>query len=585
MGQYALIRDGIDEIIGKISETVGDNRRKWLDELAEKLNQGQFNLVIMGQFKRGKSTLINALLGAEVVPTAIIPLTSIITILRFGEVSKAVVKYLNGKNQEISISEIPDFVTEKKNPENKLQVKEVEVFYPSDYLKDGVRIIDTPGVGSVFKHNTDVAYAFLPYVDAGIFIVTADPPLGESEQAFLNAIQEYADKFFFVLNKTDLVEDNDITEALMFTGEIIHKHLGKRLFIYPVSSRKALQGKLKNDFELLERSGFKAFEKKLKDFLYHDKGKTFLISIISSLLRHISDETIAYKLEREAANLSIGQLKEKIEKFENEAAKLEKEHDQKEFILDGQLKKLSQSLDEDIDKFKKMALPNLLKEMEKVFSSKLSSGLGSITLEKEMESYVYNEIRGIFTNFRNKESEKIAEHLESIYIDLANHTNHTIERIVRLASDIFEINLKPFTAVEKLTRKSDFYFLLKEEPGVIDFIHLSIRSALPMFAAKTIILNRIKSIITDRFDSHCGRVRYDLIRRIDSTTKDFRRSLKEKTNLTLSGIRDALNRAISLKSRNERQVTDTLSKLSNQLSAMDTISTSLIEYRQQAETL
>ncbi len=585
MSRYALIRDGLAEIIAKISQNGSTDSRKRLAELSEKLQRGQFNLVIMGQFKRGKSTLINALLGAEVVPTAIVPLTSIITILRFGEHPKAIVRYLDDKIREIPLSEIPDFVTEKKNPENKLQVREVEVFYPSEYLKDGVRIIDTPGVGSVFKHNTDVAYAFLPYVDAGIFIVTADPPLGESEQEFLKAIQGYADKFFFVLNKIDLVDENDISEALEFTGEIIRKHLEKRLYIYAVSSRLALQGKLKGDSQVLERSGFSKFETALKNFLYREKGKIFLVSVISSVLRHISDESIAYQLEREATKLSLDQLKEKIGQFEQKAVTIQKERDQKGFILDGQLKKLSHLLDGDIEQFKKIRLPELLKLMETVFSEKLSSGLGSHALEKEMESWVNNEIRSVFTNFRNKESEKIADVLEGIYLELANHTNQTIENIVRLASDIFDIELKPFTAVEKLTNKSDFYFLLREEPGVSDFINFSVRSALPMFAAKTIILNRMKAAIEDRFDSHCGRVRYDLIRRIEATTKDFRKSLNEKTDLTLSGIREALNRAMGLKSQSEQLVSETLSELSTRLSAIDEIRAKLIRYREQAEEL
>jgi small GTP-binding protein len=585
MAQYTEIRDGLEGFIKRISQTGAAPGTKRLEELSEKLKQGQFNLVIMGQFKRGKSTLINALLGAEVVPTSIVPLTSIITILRFGEQPKALVRYLDGKNQEIPLSEIPDFVTEKKNPENRLQVKEVEVFYPSDYLKEGVRIIDTPGVGSVFKHNTDVAYAFLPYVDAGIFIVTADPPLGESERAFLKAIQNYADKFFFVLNKTDLVEEKDISEALEFTGEIIRKHLERKFYIYPVSSRLALQGKIKKNAEDIERSGFSKFETVLKKFLYREKGKIFLLSVMSSLLRYISDETIAYKLEREAARLSLDELKEKIRQFEEKATVIQKERDQKGFILDGQLKKLSRLLDEDIEQFKKSSLPELLKDMETVFSEKISSSPGTHALEKEMEGWVYDEIRSVFTKFRSKEAEKIAETLENIYLELAHHTNQTIESIVRLASDIFEIGLKPFTAVEKLTGKSDFYFLLKEEPGAIDLIHLSIRSALPMVVAKTIILNRMKSTVEDRFDSHCGRVRYDLIRRVEATTKEFRKSLNEKTDLTLSGIRDALQRAMGLKSQSEQHVSEKLSELSTRISAIDDIRAGLIHYRQQAEAL
>lgn len=585
MAEYTDIRDGLEKIITTISETVASNGSKRLNELSEKLKEGQFNLVIMGQFKRGKSTLINALLGAEVVPTSIVPLTSIITILRYGDLPKAIVRYLDGKTQDIPLSEIPDYVTEKKNPENKLQVKEVEVFFPCDYLKEGVRIIDTPGVGSVFKHNTDVAYAFLPYVDAGIFIVTADPPLGESEQEFLKAVQDYADKFFFVLNKIDLVDEKDVSEALEFTGQIITKHLGRKCFIYPVSSRMALLGKKNNNLQDLERSGFLKFESVLKKFLYREKGKIFLLSVISSLLRYISDETIAYKLEQEAARLSLDELKEKIRQFEDKASVIQNERDQKGFILDGQVKKLAQVLDEDIQQFKKSHLPELLKNLEVVFTEKISSCSGPHALEKEMETWVFDEIRSVFTKFRSKEAEKIAEILESIYLDLAHHTNQTIESIVRLASDIFEIGLKPFTAVEKLTSKSDFYFLLKEEPGAIDLIHLSVRSALPMIVAKNIILNRMKDTIEDRFDSHCGRVRYDLLKRIDATTKEFRKSLNQKADLTLTGIREALNRAMALKTKSEQQVSDTLSQLTSRLMAIDNIRTTLLGYRQQAEAL
>lgn len=168
--QYALIKDGLQEIVQNLSQINEDSGGKRLNEVSDKLTLEQFNLVVMGQFKRGKSTLINALLGAEILPTAIVPLTSIVTIIRYGKESKAEVRYLNDNKEDIQLSDIPKFVTEKENPKNKLGVKDVDVFYPSDYLKNGVRIIDTPGVGSVFKHNTDVAYAYLPYVDAGIFI-------------------------------------------------------------------------------------------------------------------------------------------------------------------------------------------------------------------------------------------------------------------------------------------------------------------------------------------------------------------------------------------------------------------------------
>ena len=233
--RFAVMKDRLVGVVDDLSK-INSNRDKRLGEITEKLALEQFNLVVMGQFKRGKSTFINALIGAEILPTSIIPLTSIVTILRYGQKAKAMVRYLDEKEEEIDLPDIPKFVTEKRNPKNKLRVKEVEILFPSDYLKDGVRIIDTPGVGSVFKHNTDVAYAYLPYVDAGVFIVTPDPPLGEAEHRFLTEVREHADKFIFVLNKTDLVEASDLSESMDFTTNLIQEDLGQSVNLYPVSA-------------------------------------------------------------------------------------------------------------------------------------------------------------------------------------------------------------------------------------------------------------------------------------------------------------------------------------------------------------
>jgi hypothetical protein len=131
---YASIRDGLLETIESLFHESAKNRLKGLGELKDKITNQEFNMVIMGQFKRGKSTFINALLGHEIVPTAIVPLTSVVTILRYGEKAKGVVHYLNNNREEISLSDINNFVTEKGNPQNKRGVKCVEAFYPSDYL-------------------------------------------------------------------------------------------------------------------------------------------------------------------------------------------------------------------------------------------------------------------------------------------------------------------------------------------------------------------------------------------------------------------------------------------------------------------
>jgi hypothetical protein len=175
--------------------------------------------------------------------------------------------------------------------------------------------------------------------------------------------------------------------------------------------------------------------------------------------------------------------------------------------------------------------------------------------------------------------------LERIYLDLAERTNKTIESIVRLASDIFQVELRPFTTVEKLTSKSDFYFFLRDDPDATALIQLGIRFALPTFVTKGIILKRIRAMAPEIFERHCGRVRYDLIQRTEETTRGFQKTLNDKIDLTLGAIREALRRAVALKDQSEIEMSQTVSDLSARLSAVEEMRAQLLDYRRMVELL
>ncbi|NOY68840.1 MAG: hypothetical protein GXP53_05020 [Deltaproteobacteria bacterium] len=585
MSEYATIREELTKIVAGLKKAGVSGGPEKMDTFAEKIKSETFNLVVLGEFKRGKSTFINALLGEKVLPTSIVPLTSVVTILRYGEKAGARVDFLDGKSIDIKLSEIQKYVTEKENPENRLKVREVEVFYPSDYLKEGVRIVDTPGVGSVFSHNTDVAYAYLPNADAGIFVVTPDPPMGESEHKFLNEIGEHLDKLFFVLNKIDQVSADDLAEAMEFTAKLLENDLKGDVVIHPISAAKALEGKKTDNTDMFEQSGLPEFEVELSRFLVREKGKFFLKSIISGLIKKISDETMSCRLEQEAARLSVDELKSKIATFEQYATDTRKDREQQGFILEGRVKNLAAKIDADLGRLKKEDLPALLKNLEAVFSERINSRTSAHDLEKNLEEFVFAGIRDVFSRFRLTEADAVALELESIYIDIAGRTNRIIEKIINMTADLFAVELSPFTTIEKLSAKSDFYFLLKDDPGAIELIRLSVAHALPAVLAKGRILKRLKATVAERFERHCGRVRYDLIRRIDDTTRKFKTTLNNKIELTLETIRQALNRAVDIKDKSELEMDETLAALTSRISEISSIRNDLSELKKRADRL
>ena len=315
MSIYKQFQQALEQQLEKLTHFPEISRAN-IAFILDKLRHHRFNLVMLGAFKRGKSTLINALLGEPLLPTAVIPLTSVVTIIGYGEELRIEVLYHNGQRRQISSSELAAYITERGNPQNKKGVQEVDIAYPSEYLKDGVRIIDTPGVGSVYSHNTEVAYNYLPQVDAAIFVVTVDPPLSATEEEFLKDIREYVHKLFFVLNKIDYVEEAERQEALDFTRQVLQASLGTdNLAIFPLTAKVALEGKQQKQKDLLEASLLPQFEDHLRTFLYQEKGRVLLISCVTGALKAITDSTLALKVERHASSMSLKELEEKIGRF------------------------------------------------------------------------------------------------------------------------------------------------------------------------------------------------------------------------------------------------------------------------------
>lgn len=444
------------------------------------------------------------------------------------------------------------------------------MFYPSEYLKGGVRIIDTPGVGSVYSHNTDAALAYLPHVDAGIFIVSADPPLSGSEHQFLKDVRAYASKLFFLLNKIDQVDEKERQESLEFTRGILEQDLGVgRVRIQPMAARVALEAKKNNDETELRRSLLPDVEKQLKAFLVHEKGAVFLKAATNGLLRIVADEIISVQLEQKALGLPIEELNVKRSRFEEELKTIQKDRQNNGYLLDGSLKTITEQLDEEIRIFQKEKYKTLHEELEAKYTKKTQEKTEN--LGEELERFIFDSITDVFSTWRLQQAERISTQLEETHQDFADKANQTIERIHALASNVFDLKLEPFTSVDKLSQKSDFYFLLKDDPLSMEMICLAVTSILPRFIAKKIIINRMKATTGNLLDRHCGRVRYDLISRAKDTVQEFRYALDEKIDLTIEGIRSSLQNAITLNQKSKIEVEKNTALLAQKIQTLSDI--------------
>ncbi len=313
--EYVRLREEVLQTLDGMMSIEATSRAS-LGELREKIATDTFNLVVVGQFKRGKTCLINALLGAELLPVSVVPLTSIVTILTYGTSLEVKVFTRDGRATFVEPDRIAEYVTEQGNPQNVKNVREVVLTYPSEYLKDGVRLVDTPGVGSVYQHNTDVAYQYLPKSDAALFLLSVDQPVSRAELDFLKDVQQYSGKIFFLLNKIDYLTGKDLEDCLEFSEKSLRDVMGQEVKIFPVSAKLALDGKIADDPELLARSRLTEFSRTLDRFLMNEKGKVLLLSATNSLLRLLAQARLEVELELRSLTIPLEDLKEKVRYFE-----------------------------------------------------------------------------------------------------------------------------------------------------------------------------------------------------------------------------------------------------------------------------
>jgi GTPase Era involved in 16S rRNA processing len=569
-----------------------------LDDLREKIETNIFNLVVVGQFKRGKTMLINALLGANILPVAVVPLTSIVTILKFGVALGVQVLFNDGGIIEPEPERLAEFVTETENPHNVKNVQEVVVSYPSSYLKDGVRLIDTPGVGSVYQHNTDVAYQYLPKSDAALFLLSVEQPVSKAEIDFLKDVRNYADRIFFLLNKIDYFSEMELTESIGFSRSVIEEIMGQDLKLFPISAKLALEGKMGHSDELLQKSHLPAFSEVLNKFLMHEKGKVLLLSVTNHLLKMLSLARLESELELKSLTTPLDELEIKIEAFAGKKREVLAEKQNFGILLDGDMERLIKSvLDADLAALTDMLVP----EMEGHFETfqQEHRDLSLKELDNELEAYVISKVEGAFTAWRTREDEVLAAAFESICDRFKNKMDDSVDELLRFSSQLFAIPFEP-TRVDSLwSVGSGFYYKFKEDAVGLDMLASSITHVLPGLVgnrfrrlkaylfrmANRRILNKRKEHMYETINMQAGRVRYDFIERLNKGKQKLRQEMLRRMEATVEGISQAMEKGMHQRSQSEKEMKERLSALSDGLIKMDAIREELTDIKAEAAGL
>ncbi len=332
-------------------------------ELAARVSEGRFYVACVGQFKRGKSTMLNALVGYAVVPTGFVPVTAVPTVIRYGDELHARVRMRDGAWRDVDLSDLKEYVTEELNPENKKGVSGAEVFVPSPLLSSGMCFVDTPGLGSVFTGNSATTQAFIPHIDAGLVVVGADPPIAGEELTLVESVGKQVQDLILVINKADRTSDAERAAAVKFTREVLEKRLHRpmgEVFEVSASERMESRGPLR-DWERLLTS---------LRHLVEDSGRNLVRAACDRGLQRLSEQLLAVISEdRDALQRPVEESERRIALMKETIHEAERSMRELDYLFMAELHRISDLFGERHRRFFRSAWT----ESEREFGEELPS--------------------------------------------------------------------------------------------------------------------------------------------------------------------------------------------------------------------
>ncbi|MCI8407018.1 MAG: hypothetical protein HFE43_08515 [Oscillospiraceae bacterium] len=313
MGCMPLSRDVTETVLqdsAALSDKLGfEAAAQAIRGQLEAFRQKKLTVVAAGEARRGKSSLLNALLNEKtpLFPVDINVCTNVVTIVRYGE-TEAIEAYIEDpkkktgfRMEHISREQISDYVSEKGNPNNYKRVKMLQASIPNPLLQEGVVFVDTPGVGSLNVEHAETTFSFLPNADVLLFVSDADSGLTESELRFLKRGYQYCKNILFPLTKKDL--NANYSAILEDNRQKISITLGipaDELQIIPVSSTAKLRYLQSGRATMLTNSNYAVLEDAIWSSIARRKGVIqllpFLAAAKSELLTQIDQVAAQYQM-------------------------------------------------------------------------------------------------------------------------------------------------------------------------------------------------------------------------------------------------------------------------------------------------
>ena len=525
--------------LGKLDALAGPGDRDTLMALRDRLLAARLRVLVAGEAKRGKSTLINALLGRDVLPTGVTPLTAVATTVTAGQPEIIEVAFTDGRTEGFPLSALADFGTERGNPGNCRQVASITVRLDAPVLRRGLEIVDTPGTGSVHAHNTAAAELALPSMDAAIFVLSADPPVSASERELLSRVAGLSVALFIVLNKADYLDPAGLAEAAEFTAAVAEQATGRTQRVYPVSARESLS--------LGGEAGFDAFAADFLGYLETGRVRDLIVSVTGHARRIVQlllDEVL---LAQRAARLPGEEADARVAAFGARLAAVSTRLADAQDRVSGQSARMLAAL----NSAAAQAAGQIAAEVGATLSALLDSELARAA-PAEIERLGRSRLTVLATEaverWRQAQAAGLEAGLTAADEQASTELADELAAVRAAAADLLGVELALPEPGQWLGSGRRFFYVLDEQVDTAELLAGAVRRRLPGELGRKVARQRLLDQVTDLAAAQVGRARGDLQYRLAEATRKLAAELAARYAASAGRLQAALQRAAAIRS-------------------------------------
>jgi GTP-binding protein EngB required for normal cell division len=520
-----------------------DQDREQIAALRARLDAARLRVLVAGEAKRGKSTLINALLGRAVLPAGVTPLTAVATTVRYGDDPHAEVRFADGREEKQPLTALPDLVTERGNPGNRRHVAAVTVYLDAPVLAGGVELVDTPGTGSVFPWDTAAAHEALETMDAAVFVLTADPPVSAAERDLYATITGLSVATFTVLNKADHLDAAGLTEAAEFTRQVLAQAArssgapdvpGR---IYPVSARAELAG---------GDAGFAAFAADFTAYLASSRVADLRAAAVlraRRIARSLLDEVT---LAQRAAQLAAGDAAARVTRFGERLAEVAIRGQDTVAVTGAESARLLQDLNDAAEADGPRLGRDISRQLEETLGGQLRTAAVAEIERQGRERLVALTIAAAGA-WRARRLDIIEQGLARTDARLAADLTAALGELRDSAAELLGLELLVPEPGGRLAENRRFFYTTADEPGQTELLAGAIRRKLPGELGRRRAREHLLRAAPGLVASQIGRARGDLQYRLSEATRMLASSVELRYAEATARMRTAMRAAKQLR--------------------------------------